>query len=325
MVIIGNVRLNHGLMLAPMAGVTDRSYRQICVECGAELVVTEMVSAKAIHYGDEKTAVLAGLTEYDRPASVQIFGSEPEIMAEAAAKLMDMPRKPDIIDLNMGCPVQKIVNNGEGSRLMQNPSLAYEIIRAVRNAVSVPVTVKFRTGWSAESINAPDFAKTCEQAGASAVCIHGRTRTQMYAPPVDLDTIAKVKKAVSIPVFGNGGIETAEDAVRMLEYTGVDGLGIARGSMGNPWLFSEIAARLEGREFVPPAMEQRLDTALRHVRMMVEDKGEFTGIREGRRHLAYYVRFMRGAGAARGKLNEACTLSDMEDIVGELKKRNREE
>ena len=314
----GNVELKHGLMLAPMAGVTDLAFRRACRSHGAEYTVTEMVSAKALHFNDTTSMALARIPLDDQPSAVQLFGHEPQGMQEAIKKIL-RPRegygRSVAIDINMGCPMKKIVNNGDGSALMKNPALAGQIIRAAVEASDVPVTVKFRTGWDESSINAPLFAKVAEENGASLICIHGRTREQRYSPPVDLDTIAAVKRAVSIPVVGNGGIETADDAMAMLHKTGCDGLMIARGAMGNPWLFEEIAARMDGKSYRLPDLDVRLGEALSQVDDMVADKGERVGVLEARRQLAYYIKGVSGAAEMRNRLNAAESLEEIHELV----------
>lgn len=299
---IRNVDIGFGLTLAPMAGVTDRTFRMLCRRQGADYVVSEMISAKAIAYGDRKTPELARLGEDEHPAALQIFGSDPTIMANAAAWLCDN-YAPDVIDINMGCPVRKIFTSGDGSALMRHPVLAGRIVSAVRGAVSVPVTVKLRTGIDSEHINAPELAKRLEACGADGLCIHGRTREQMYAPPVDLDTIAAVKTAVRIPVIGNGGIRSAADAAKMMEYTGVDSVAIGQGACGNPWLFAEVKAALSGEEFVPPTVSERISAAKEHMHLLMEDKGEYIGLREARKHLGWYITGIRGAAAMRDRIN----------------------
>ncbi len=315
---LGNLTLRHGLMLAPMAGVTDRSFRRICRRFGAEYTVTEMVSAKALHYQDEKSLELAKIPLDDQPSSVQLFGHEPDILQEAIGKILtprEYSAKSIAIDLNMGCPMKKIVNNGDGSALMKTPELAGRLIRAAVEASDVPVTVKIRTGWNESFRNAVEIAKIAEDNGAALICVHGRTREQMYQDPVDLDTIAAVKRAVYIPVVGNGGIASAEDAARMLETTGCDGLMIARGAMGNPWLFEAIAAYLEGKPYAYPDLDIRIAEALRQVEDMIEDKGERIGVMEARRHLAYYIKDRSGAAEARNRLNAAESLEEIYEIV----------
>lgn len=298
------------LMLAPMAGVTDRAFRRLCLEMGADYLTTEMVSAKAMHYRDEKTAELAYLEEREQPISVQLFGSDPAILAEAAAALCNhnyhacrSQEAPFAIDLNMGCPVKKITGNGEGSAIMKDPALAGRIVEAVVKASSVPVTVKFRTGWDDAHKNAVEFAKTVESAGASMLCVHGRTKEQMYRPGVDLETIAAVKAAVKVPVIGNGGVMTGADALEMLRVTGCDGLAVARGAEGNPWIFREIRAALSGVPYSPPDREEIVRTALRHTDLLIADKGEYQGVREARKHIAWYVRGLRGAARLRDEVN----------------------
>ncbi len=326
-VIIGNTRLKHGLMLAPMAGVTDCAFRHTAVSCGAEYTVTEMVSAKALHFSDGETAELAKIGENELPCAVQIFGHEPDIMAEAVEKLLKKinteERTPTAIDINMGCPMKKIVSNGDGSALMKLPELAGEIIKSVVSVSSVPVTVKFRTGWDKDSKNAVKLAEIAEKNGASLICIHGRTRDEMYTPPVDLDTVAEVKRAVSVPVIGNGGIFALDDAKRMLDKTRCDGLMIARGAMGNPWLFAEIAAYLDGKAFVLPTLEERIAVAMEQVKHMVSDKGEHKAILEARRQLSYYIKGEVGAAETRYRLNTALTLEELYEITDDFLSRTR--
>lgn len=324
LLIIGKIELKHGLFLAPLAGVSDRAFRSVCRKFGAECTVSEMISAKGLHYNDTKTAVLAAFSEDESPFFVQIFGSDPEIMAESAKKLATNNYKacqntcfPSGIDINMGCPVPKIAGNGDGSALMKNPKLAGEIVKAVSGAVDIPVTVKIRSGWDDDNINAVEVAKIVEENGAKAICVHGRTKSQMYRDPVNIDIIKAVKEAVKIPVIANGGINTADDAKRMLEYTGCDGLMIARGAMGNPFLFEEITAHLEGRAYYPPAMEDRMSVAMEHIRLMIGYKGEYTGVMEARKHLAWYIQGQKGAAAAREKVNRASNLDELQKIVNE--------
>ena len=311
---IGNTVLKYGLALAPMAGVTDRSFRSVCRKLGAEYTVTEMISAKGMHYGDRKTDELAAPAEGEAPYAIQIFGREPEIMAESAAKLVKR-YSPAVIDINMGCPVKKIFSNGEGSALMKEPERAFEIVRAVKAAVGIPVTVKFRSGVDDAHKNAPEFAQMMEKAGADALCIHGRTREQLYRPPVDFDVIRGVCSAVGIPVFANGGIDSPEAAAEMLEKTGCGGLMIARGACGNPWIFSAIAAMLDGKAYSAPGLAERIGTALEQTRAMIADKGEKQGIREARHHLAFYLHGVRGGASARDRINHAETYEEIEKIV----------
>lgn len=329
---IGGVTLRHGLMLAPLAGVSDHPFRRICRAQGAEFTVSEMVSAKSLCYEkksrrasvgeNSKSAPLAKVWADDVPMAVQLFGSEPEFMAEAAAMVAEgsyagctSEARPAAIDINMGCPVHKIVSNGEGSALLRDIPLAGRIVRAVCAAVDLPVTVKIRIGFDAEHICAVEMAKELEASGASAICVHGRTREQMYRPGVDLEAIAAVKAAVSIPVIGNGDIMSAADALTMKEKTGCDGLMIARGAMGNPWLFAEIAAALEGREFVPPTLQERIETALSQMARMIEEKGERVGFAESKKQTAWYIHGVTGAAEARGRLMTATSPSEVETVM----------
>ena len=330
---IGKYTLRHGLFLAPLAGVSDRAFRDVCRAAGAEYTVSEMVSAKALCYEQRtkkesapaKTAPLASVYESEMPMAIQLFGCEPDFMAEAARLIEEMSYRgctsdtpPAAIDINMGCPVHKIVGNGEGSALMKNPELAADIVRAVRRAVSLPVTVKIRAGWDADSINAPEMAKRLEDAGAALIAVHGRTRAQMYAPSADLGVIADVKKSVSVPVVGNGDILCAADAIRMYEHTGCDGVMIARGALGNPWLFAEIRALLEGGVYTPPSLSERMETALSQIAFMVEEKGERIAMAEARKHLSWYIKGIDGAAAARLAINTASTLAEMTAILRDL-------
>ena len=329
---IGGVTLRHGLMLAPLAGVSDHPFRRICRAQGAEFTVSEMVSAKSLCYEkksrrasvgeNSKSAPLAKVWADDVPMAVQLFGSEPEFMAEAAAMVAEgsyagctSEARPAAIDINMGCPVHKIVSNGEGSALLRDIPLAGRIVRAVCAAVDLPVTVKIRIGFDAEHICAVEMAKELEASGASAICVHGRTREQMYRPGVDLEAIAAVKAAVSVPVIGNGDIMSAVDALTMKEKTGCNGLMIARGAMGNPWLFAEIAAALEGREFVPPTLQERIETALSQMARMIEEKGERVGFAESKKQMAWYIHGVTGAAEARGRLMTATSPSEVETVM----------
>ncbi|MBQ9802120.1 MAG: tRNA dihydrouridine synthase DusB [Clostridia bacterium] len=325
---IGTVTLTHGLMLAPMAGVTDAAFRAVCHRAGAEYTVSEMISAKALCYEQKgragapvRTAALAAITQADGPMALQLFGSEPCFMAEAAALLesgryrgaTDGPA-PAAIDINMGCPVPKVVSNGEGSALMRTPELAAKIVTAVKQAVTLPVTVKIRAGWDDQSRNAVEFAKRMEAAGADLICVHGRTRQQFYAPSSDNGIIAAVKAAVRVPVIGNGDLFTAEDVLHMLKETGCDGVMVARGALGNPFLFTEINAALAGTPYTPPTAAERLSTALAHATDMVRQKGERIGIAEARKHMAWYCKGMRGAAAARDRLMHAESLADFSGV-----------
>lgn len=318
---IGNIKLKHGLILAPMAGVTDRAYRHICRRCGAEMTVTEMVSAKALCYNDQSSYELAKIDKWDTPASLQLFGHEPEVISEAIKRAFDAVKQEDsapaVIDINMGCPVKKIVSNGDGSSLMKNPKLASQIVSYAVKASPVPVTVKIRTGWNEASKNAVEFSKIMEQSGVSAITIHGRTREQMYSPPVDIDTISEVKNAVKIPVIANGGINTVTDAIEMIKRTGCDGLMLARGTMGNPWLFDEIAYAMDCKAYIPLSMSEKIKFAIEQVKEMVQYKGERTGILEARRQIAYYIKGERGSAEIRAQLNRASSFDEIVDIISE--------
>ena len=308
---IGNTEINGYAALAPMAGVADRAFRELCVGFGAAYVVGEMVSAKGITYNSEKSFELLELSRQERPAAVQLFGYEPDVMAKAAD--FAMKYSPDIIDINMGCPAPKIACNGSGSALMKNPQLCGEIVRAVSQAVDVPVTVKIRKGWDSSSVNAVEVAVICEQAGAKAVTVHGRTRSQQYAPPVDIDIIRQVKQAVSIPVIGNGDITSAQDAADMYEKTGCDLVMVGRGALGNPWIFREINSLLGAdRPFLPVSPAERISVLIRHIHKLCEYKGEAVGMREARKHAAWYFKGMRDAAALRRK---AGTLEKFDDLI----------
>ncbi|MBQ8322088.1 MAG: tRNA dihydrouridine synthase DusB [Clostridia bacterium] len=318
---IGNLELKHGVMLAPMAGYTDRAMRLVCHEAGAEYSVTEMVSAKAVVYNDKKTFTLAKIQTDEGPVAIQIFGSEPEIMAEAASRLIKSSLvMPAAIDINMGCPVNKIFSNGEGSALMKSPELIEKIVRAVKEAVTVPVTVKLRAGIDDNNINAVECSLAAEAGGACAVCIHGRTRVQMYGGKADKNIIKKVKQSLQIPVFANGDITDADEAVEMLRETGADGIAVGRGAVGNPFIFSEIISRIEGDSYSPPSLNDRIDTALRQLRIAIDDKGERAAVTEARKQIALYVKAFHGAARLRGLINGAESYAEVKaafDQIGE--------
>lgn len=308
---IGNLTLPGQVFLAPMAGVTDQAFREICSRFGASYVITEMVSAKALQFQDKKSRELMVISDKERPCGIQIFGSEPKTMALAAEKCMEF--QPDAIDINMGCPAPKVSNTGSGSALMKNPSLCGEIVAAVKHAVPVPVTVKIRKGWDSSSINAVEIAKICEASGADAITVHGRTRAEMYAPPADWEIIRQVKNSVKIPVIANGDITNAASAAKCLSLTGCDGLMIGRGALGNPWVFQQIHAYLtdECRILPPPGIHQRLLVMMQHIQRSCELKSEKAAMREARKHVAWYLKGMRGAASFRKRAGELCTLDDL--------------
>ena len=333
---IGKAVLEHGVMLAPMAGATDASFRKVCRERGAEYLVSEMVCAKALCYeqmnkkslasSPSKTAPLAAVGVNELPMAVQIFGSEPSFMAEAAKMIAENSYRgttsyhtPTAIDINMGCPVQKVVSNGEGSALLKNPELAAEIVRAVVRAVDIPVTVKIRIGWDKNSINAVEMAKRLEDAGASLICVHGRTREQQYAPSADWEQIARVKDAVSVPVIGNGDIFEPRDALRMMRETGCDGVMIGRGALGNPWIFENTVRLLRGEDERKISQEEIITTALDHLALMIEAKGERAGIAESRKHLGWYMKGLRGAAELRNKINCAENYGEIVALLESIK------
>jgi len=321
---IKNIKLNHGLMLAPLAGVSDNAFRQICRDCGAEYVVSEMVSAKATNFGSKKTLELAKLERSELPAAVQLFGSEPESMADAAKFIIDNiadadSAMPSAIDINMGCPMPKITGGGDGAALMREPLLAGKIMAAVVKAMGeLPVTVKIRSGWDAQSINAVEIARIAEDSGIAAITVHGRTREQVYAPPVNLEIIRDVKKSVGIPVIGNGDIYSFADAKNMLEFTGCDGIMVARGSFGNPWIFGEIAAGLEERKYTPPTGEEKLRVIREHIDKLMLYKGERTALLEARKHLAWYMKGYKNSAESRNKVNTSANYDEMLDIVAKV-------
>lgn len=314
---IGNIEIPRTAGLAPMAGVADRAFREVCKEFGCAYLVTEMVSSKGLSYHDRKSGQLLFCSEMERPCAAQIFGDDPQTMAEAAKLAMQF--KPDIIDINMGCPAPKVAGNGGGSALMKNPPLAGRIVKAVSQAVDVPVTVKFRKGWDENSINAVEFAQIMEENGAAALCLHGRTRQQMYAPSADWDIIAEVKEKVSIPLMGNGDVVDALSCAKMYEHTGCDFVMIGRGAQGRPWLFRQIDHYMKTGELLPdPTVEEKMKIMLHHVDLICQYKGEAVAMREARKHAAWYFKGVRGSAEFRRRSGELETYDDLLRLADEM-------
>ena len=322
---IGSVELKHGIFLAPMAGFSDRAMRRVCHEMGAEYAVSEMISAKAVTFGDKKTFSLAAIRDDEGPVALQIFGSEPDIMGKCAEILtnkrwQDGFVSPVAIDINMGCPVHKIFSNGEGSALMKDPELILRIVRAVKENTDLPVTVKHRTGIDEKTLNAVECAIAAQEGGAELITVHGRTRAQMYSGSVDRETIKKVKQSVQIPVIANGDILSADDAVSMLKDTGADGIAIGRGAVGNPFIFGQIRAALSGDSYTPPSLDERAEVALWQLRLAIEDKGERVAVPEARKQIASYLHSFKGAAKIRAKINTALTYAEIDGIFREALK-----
>ena len=314
---IGNVKLENDLILGPMAGVTDLPFRLLCKEQGAGLLCMEMVSAKGIMYNNKNTKFLLTIDERERPVSLQLFGSDPDIISEQAKRIEALPF--DILDINMGCPVPKIVNNGDGSALMKNPLLAGEIIEKTARAIQKPVTVKIRKGFDEEHINAVEMAHIAQESGAAAIAVHGRTREQYYSGKADWEIIRKVKEAVKIPVIGNGDVWTPQDAIDMRKQTGCDGVMIGRGAQGNPWIFKQILHYEQTGELLEkPSPQEVTEMILRHAKMQMEFKGEYTGMREIRKHAAWYTAGYKNSAKLRGKINETETYEELKELLSHL-------
>ena len=314
---IGNVELENRYILGPMAGVTDLPFRLLCREQGAGLLCMEMVSAKAILYNNRNTKALLEIHPDEKPVSLQLFGSDPEIMSEMAKRIEERPF--DILDINMGCPVPKVVKNGEGSALMKNPKLVYEIVSSMVKAIEKPVTVKIRKGFDDDHVNAVEIAKIIEEAGGAAVAVHGRTREQYYSGKADWDIIRQVKEAVSIPVIGNGDVTSPEKADELVRYTGCDGVMIARGAQGNPWIFSQMCAWEETGEVPPrPDKDEVREMMLKHARLQLQYKGDYVGIREMRKHVAWYTKGIPNAARLRERINQVESYEELENLLTSL-------
>lgn len=315
MIKIGNIELKNKVFLAPMAGVTDLPFRLICKEQNCGMLYTEMINAKALYYDDENTKKMLKIEEEEHPVAVQIFGSDPEFMGSAAQIMNEYPN--EILDINMGCPAPKVVKNGDGSALMKNPKLAEEVLKAVVKNSEKPVTLKIRKGWDDQNVNAVEIAKIAEACGISALAIHGRTREQYYSGKADWDIIAEVKKNISVPVIGNGDVFTVEDAINMLDKTNCDAIMIGRGAQGNPWIFKRINHYMQTGEILPePTLEEKINTAIKHLGLAVEEHGEYVAVREMRKHIAWYLKGLRNSARVRDEVNK---IESYEDVVNKLK------
>lgn len=316
---IGNLTFENKVFLAPMAGVTDSAFRRICVEQGCGMVTTELISAKGLYYGSENTEALLKLTNEEKPAAVQIFGREPYIMAKATERF-DSDDRFFAIDINMGCPAPKVVKNGEGSALLKEPELAAEIVREVSKATSKPVTVKYRIGFDSNSINAVEFGKVLEEAGAKCITLHGRTREQMYSGTANWDIIRQVKESVSIPVVGNGDVNSFDSALRLFQETNCDAIMIGRGAQGNPFIFREVGDYLNGREIRRPTNEEKIDTVIRHLKLEIEDFGEYKAVREMRKHIAWYLKGLKNSIDIKNQINVLTSADEVIKVLTEYKK-----
>ena len=320
---IGHIEIEKSAALAPMAGVADRAFRRICAEYGAAFTVSEMVSAKALSMGDKKSAELMELDDKARPTAIQLFGDDPDTMARAAELALSC--RPDWIDINMGCPAPKIAGNHCGSALMREPELCYRLVKAACAAVDLPITVKIRKGYAKNEVNAVEVAQACESGGAAVITVHGRTRDQMYAPPVDWDIIRDVKRAVSVPVIGNGDVVTAQDAVRLYEHTGCDLVMVGRGALGAPWVFEQINAYLNDGTVIPdPTVEQRMEVLCRQAALTATLKGERVALLEARKHASWYMRGLRGAATLRGEAGAISTMDDLRRLCYRAVRENEE-
>lgn len=312
---IGKVYIENNLVLAPMAGVTDRVYRSICKNMGAGLVVSEMVSSKGLYYEDKNTENLTSISPDERPIALQIFGSDPDIMAEVVERYINPREDIDILDINMGCPTPKIVKNGDGAALLKKPQLVREILKKVVKVSCKPVTIKIRMGWDLDSLNGIAIANIAEEEGVSAITIHGRTRNMFYSGEADWDYIKKVKESVSIPVIGNGDIFEPIDAIRMMEYTGCDGVAIGRGAMGNPWIFKRIALIREGKKDLKPTDDEIIKMAIKHLNILCEDKGERVAVNEMRKHIAWYIKGMKNSNKIKNEINQISSKDKVEEVL----------